>query len=209
MSTFDELSQQLSNQLSTGSGTSFHSPLVGVSASMEAGNPAPITFSSDLALIKHPGSLCLGKIGAVGKFCLRRKDQCSYEIHKSVKVEFEYQRFFVVLGGSKEVAYCQPVLDAAALNADLEEDLLLARQDADWAKTFTVISDNNIVSNQEEKRLKKLTATARKAAIYRTPAKLATLSNFDVKISVLKESLDNLDTICLCQGNMVICSVWR
>ena len=190
MSAFESLSTRLQLSLSASTdgtqGTLFSTPLQGGAQDADS---SPLVIGENLALVNDKSAVCLGKIGS-GKVCLKLK--CRVKSHKKTKMSFAAERVVLGLANSKDVGHCSPVLDASSLDASLVNDLLQREVGTAWTQEFALIAENAVKDEDGEDRMKKLTATAKKAALVRTPARVAKRETMDKHLDSAVKTVEGL-----------------
>ena len=152
---------------------------------------APIEFGQSLAWVRDASRVCLGKVGGNHKVCLRLKGECGVKAHQRQRIELDEDGngCLVVLAGSQDVGRVSPVLNTASLEESLIEDILGRGTKENWGETFALLEDSRIRNEDEELRIKTLTATAKKQPIMRTPSQLSVKVRLEDQVSKLAEML--------------------
>ena len=161
--------------------SSFSSPLA--SGGLFRGTIQPIVYGEELALVKEPSALCLGKIGSGGNLCLKRETDCDTEAHFKKKGILPSGICLIQLKGD-EKGYENVVLETFGLDKAFIDELL-EMKNVSWASEFAKIRANDTRSTMDMELLEDVLTTAKKHRTFGTPAKhLATEDILD-KISLL------------------------
>ena len=162
--------------------SSFSSPLA-MGGGLFRATIQPIVYGEELALVKEPTALCLGKIGAGGNLCLKLETECDTEAHFKKKGILPSVSCLIQLKG-EEKGYENVVLETTGLEKAFIDELLQMKN-VSWASEFAKIEANDTRSATDMERLEDVLNTAKKHRTFGTPAKhLATEDILD-KISLL------------------------
>ena len=143
----------------------------------------PIVYGEELALVKEPTALCLGKIGSGGNLCLKVESECETEAHFKKKGVLPSGISLIQLKGD-EKGYENVILETSGLDKAFINKLLNMKN-VSWASEFAKIRANDTRSTFEMECLEDVLDTAKKHMTFCTPAKhLATEDILD-KISLL------------------------
>ena len=140
-------------------------------------------YHEELALVKEPTALCLGKIGAGGNLCLNVQSACETEAHFKKKGVLPSGISLIQLKGD-EKGYENVILETSGMDKAFIDELLNMKN-VSWKAEFAKIRANDTRSTIEMERLEDVLDTAKKHRTFGTPAKhLATEDILD-KISLL------------------------
>ena len=158
---------------------------------------SPVVMGEELIWIKDPNMVCLGRVGAGDKMCLKSKYDCDIVSHAKNRCELSDTAFLAIKGPSSDVGHSSLILETSTLKEELRLDLLHG-SDRDWASEFGKIKANSVKTIQDCHVADELIATVHKHRSFgKTPSKLNVESVHSRSIEDLEIITTALRDLCI------------
>jgi hypothetical protein len=156
-----------------------------------------VVTGEELIWVKDPNGLCLGRVGAGDKMCVKLKNDCDIVSHAKNRCSVPESAFLALKGPSGDVGHSSLTLETLKLSDELITDMLQG-SDRDWASEFGKIKANSLESVQDCEVANELIATVRKHRSFgKTPSKLNVESVHTRNIEDLEIITNALHDMCL------------